>query len=68
MLVHLKEVNFWLSHSGIFVHVNIFPFIGQKSNFVHRITNKVQTNKQTAVQSQHEQKADQSQHEISVQS
>ena len=28
------------------MHVNLFPFIGQKSNFVHSITNKVQTNKQ----------------------
>ena len=43
MLVHLQEVHFWLSHSGVFVHVNLFPFIGQKSNFVHSITNKVQT-------------------------
>ena len=28
------------------MHVNLLPFIGQKSNFVHRITNKVQTNKE----------------------
>ena len=46
MSVHLKEVNFWLSHSGVFVHVKLFLFISRKSNFVHSITNKVQTNKQ----------------------
>ena len=67
MLVHLKEVNFWLSHSGVFVHVNLFPFIDQKKQ-LRTQHNKQGSNKQTAVQSQHEQKADQSQHEISVQS
>ena len=46
MSAHLKEEHFWLFHSGVFVHIKLFLFIGRKSNFVLSITNKAQTNKQ----------------------